>query len=392
MVRNVTFHNPIHQEENTPLVKILETDIQKKQSTAADGRKAPYVVDLARASYGGVTYPEPGSQWYLKKVSGVWTLMARGPQQNPQLDPDLRVVVGDTFIGNGGTTVFVDEVQMNDELMIVRPHSTDNALSTKITTDFEPRLLLTADGKFTWGMGDAAVPDTNLYRSGVDRLRTDDEFQSGRESSALNAFSAFVSGDSQVRWQIDATGKQGWGTGSGAVDTNLYRSSTDTLKTDDSFVVGSALNVTGLTTTGTLTVGSDSMTLNTAWTSFTTTWTGAGGNPVLNNGSVAGEYKLFGKFLFFTIIIAMGSTTTFGSGAYSFTIPAGLTWVDNMACINGMVRDNSAALQSMCAGTSNASSGAFDLRYDQGNQVSATTPFTLAQNDFIKIWGFGQVS
>ncbi len=392
MPKNVTYHNPIHQEENTPLVKILETDISKKQSTAADGRKTPYVIDLAKASYGGVTYPVPGSQWYVKKVSGVWTLMARGPQQNPQLDPSLRVTTGDTFIGNGGTTVFVDDIQFDDEIVIIRPLSTDNALSTKITTDTEPRLLLTTNGKFQWGAGDAAVVDTNLYRVGVSRLRTDSEFQSGRDLSSEPSFSALVTGDSQNRWQADADGKLWWGSGSGSVDTNLYRSAVDTLKTDDSFVVGSALNVTGLTTTGTLTVGSDVMAINTAWTSFTTTWT-ASSNPSIGNGSISGAYKLFGKMLWFTIMIALGSTTNIGSGAYGFTIPSGLTFADNMFGISGMVRDQSAGNQTMLAGLPTTATGSFDMRVNAANQLSGVSPYnSLGAGDFIKIWGFGQVS
>jgi hypothetical protein len=104
MVKNVTYHNPINQEENTPLVTILETRVDIKQSTAVDSRKAPYVIDLTKASFGGIYYPVPGTQWYLKKISGVWALMARAPQQNPQLNPSFVPVIGDTYIGSEGTT------------------------------------------------------------------------------------------------------------------------------------------------------------------------------------------------------------------------------------------------------------------------------------------------
>ena len=104
VIKNRTYHNPINQEENTPLVTILETRTDLNQSTAIDSRKAPYVIDLAKASFGGITYPTVGSQWLLKKVSGVWTLMARAPQQNPQLAPSLVPQAGDTFLGNEGTT------------------------------------------------------------------------------------------------------------------------------------------------------------------------------------------------------------------------------------------------------------------------------------------------
>lgn len=45
-------------------------------------------------------------------------------------------------------------------------------------------------------------------------------------------------------------GSMRWGSGTGAIDTTLYRSAADTLKTDDSFVVGGTGLVTGDLTTG----------------------------------------------------------------------------------------------------------------------------------------------
>lgn len=53
-------------------------------------------------------------------------------------------------------------------------------------------------------------------------------------------------GDTNPRLEGDSNGKLSWGAGGGsAVDTNLYRSAADTLKTDDAFQVGGALTVTG---------------------------------------------------------------------------------------------------------------------------------------------------
>lgn len=70
------------------------------------------------------------------------------------------------------------------------------------------------------------------------------------------AYGARVSGDTQDRVRIRADGRIDIGPGTGARDTNLYRSAADTLKTDDSLIVGSTLAVTGAATIGsTLTVG-----------------------------------------------------------------------------------------------------------------------------------------
>lgn len=57
-----------------------------------------------------------------------------------------------------------------------------------------------------------------------------------------------VTGDSDQRLQITADGGHSWGSGGGAVDTNLYRSGTSILRTDHSFSVGAGLSINGLAT------------------------------------------------------------------------------------------------------------------------------------------------
>jgi hypothetical protein len=54
--------------------------------------------------------------------------------------------------------------------------------------------------------------------------------------------------DAVERFILNADGKLEFGNGTDAVDTNLYRSAADTLKTDDALVVASTLAVTGAAT------------------------------------------------------------------------------------------------------------------------------------------------
>lgn len=62
--------------------------------------------------------------------------------------------------------------------------------------------------------------------------------------------------------------------------------------------------------------------LSEPWTAYTPTWTGAGGNPVLGNGSFAGSaYMRVGKLIVFRIVLTMGATTTYGTGQWSLTLP-----------------------------------------------------------------------
>lgn len=73
-----------------------------------------------------------------------------------------------------------------------------------------------------------------------------------------------VSASANNMFDVTAAGTMGWGAGSSATDTNLYRSAANTLKTDDALVVAGTFDVTGNATfggnltisTGNLTIGS----------------------------------------------------------------------------------------------------------------------------------------
>ncbi|MEV0183803.1 hypothetical protein AB0I54_31645 [Streptomyces sp. NPDC050625] len=58
-----------------------------------------------------------------------------------------------------------------------------------------------------------------------------------------------------------------------------------------------------------------------AWTPYTPTWTGSTTNPVLGNGNMVGRYMKFGRTVLCEINLTTGSTTTYGSGNYSWTLP-----------------------------------------------------------------------
>ena len=58
-----------------------------------------------------------------------------------------------------------------------------------------------------------------------------------------------------------------------------------------------------------------------AWTSYTPTWTGSTTNPVLGNGTMVGRYMKFGRTVVCHINMTTGSTTTYGSGNYNWSLP-----------------------------------------------------------------------
>lgn len=58
-----------------------------------------------------------------------------------------------------------------------------------------------------------------------------------------------------------------------------------------------------------------------AWTSYTPAWTATTTNPVVNNGTLTGRYMKYGRTCHVQVDLTCGSTTTYGSGAYSMSLP-----------------------------------------------------------------------
>ena len=58
-----------------------------------------------------------------------------------------------------------------------------------------------------------------------------------------------------------------------------------------------------------------------AWTSYTPTWLSSGTAPALGNGTISGAYRQSGKLGQLHILLTIGSTSTFGTGIYRFSLP-----------------------------------------------------------------------
>ncbi len=75
--------------------------------------------------------------------------------------------------------------------------------------------------------------------------------------------------------------------------------------------------------------------LQAAWTAYTPTWTSSGTAPAIGNGSIVGAYMQVGKTFDFRIALTAGSTTTFGTGQYSFSLPATLNSAMSSVYVHG---------------------------------------------------------
>lgn len=58
-----------------------------------------------------------------------------------------------------------------------------------------------------------------------------------------------------------------------------------------------------------------------AWTAYTPTWGSAATAPAIGNGSLTGQYIQLGKVVIFAAMITMGTTSTFGTGQWTLTLP-----------------------------------------------------------------------
>lgn len=121
------------------------------------------------------------------------------------------------------------------------------------------------------------------------------------------------------------------------------------------------------------------------WTAYTPVWTASGTAISLGNGTITGAWMNTGKLVIGRIFLTMGSTTTYGTGSYSFTLPvnsaAGAQWLPIGGCT---CRDSSPGTTygtvSFTAGSGTAGGGT-----DAGTRVGQLVPFTWANTDTLAI-------
>jgi hypothetical protein len=124
-----------------------------------------------------------------------------------------------------------------------------------------------------------------------------------------------------------------------------------------------------------------------AWSSYTPTWTGTGSNPAIGNGTLAGLFRLSGRTVHFTVYVLMGSTTTFGTGNWSWALPVTSTASNEgftFAVFYNDTGTGEAAAIARLASTTTVR--AFGLA-DGGGGFTSTSPITWANGDSIRISG-----
>lgn len=131
-----------------------------------------------------------------------------------------------------------------------------------------------------------------------------------------------------------------------------------------------------------------------AWTDYTPSWTASGSAPAIGNGVMEGRYKsLDSKTYIIRIHWAAGSTTTFGTGDWSFSLPAGLT-TQNSGKLSILAGDalDSGTIRRPMTGHCHANSTKVDVLVSDSGGVSSTVPWTWASGDEIWLSGIIEVA
>jgi hypothetical protein len=120
------------------------------------------------------------------------------------------------------------------------------------------------------------------------------------------------------------------------------------------------------------------------WTTFTPTWTATTTNPVIGNGTLTGKYIKIGKTVIAQYRFVAGSTTTFGSGNYRFSLPIN---ADRIVGAQGGVagslfmEDNGVA-NFQSTGVRLPDADRIEFLTSSTLPVSNSSPFTWANGDF----------
>lgn len=127
------------------------------------------------------------------------------------------------------------------------------------------------------------------------------------------------------------------------------------------------------------------------WRTYTPTWTGSGSNPAIGNGELVGAYMFDWNLMHVAIRMRAGSTTTFGSGRWTFSLPAALQSRPDLTLPGisaaGVAIDIGTRSYPIIArvepGNNYATVVSTTLGTGTSGDVDSDTPFTWATNDVL---------
>lgn len=128
------------------------------------------------------------------------------------------------------------------------------------------------------------------------------------------------------------------------------------------------------------------------WQTWSPAWTSTGTAPAVGNGSFIARYVQVGKLVVFVFQFSPGSSSTFGTGDYRFTLPvAASASVLNLPFGTAVLYDNSGPMAFTQAFPASATTFAmtYPATWPTGTEVHVgqLAPWTWAVNDLIRVVG-----
>lgn len=121
-----------------------------------------------------------------------------------------------------------------------------------------------------------------------------------------------------------------------------------------------------------------------AWTAYTPTWTSGGSAPALGNGTIVGAYNRVNSWIQLHVLLTIGSTSTFGTGTYRFTLPGGWSLSNDRIFGVGFAFDSSVTTYFL-GGTVFSTSSTATIRVHNtatsGGVPTSASPMTWATGD-----------
>ncbi|MCA1570796.1 MAG: hypothetical protein LC798_10865 [Chloroflexi bacterium] len=130
--------------------------------------------------------------------------------------------------------------------------------------------------------------------------------------------------------------------------------------------------------------------LQTAWAAYTPTWAGSSGNPALGNGTLVGASQKSGQVAHVRMRLVIGSTTTMGSGVYSWLLPYTAVGVQQAPPSTVQYYDLSTGQYQSGQVAIDAGASVFTLLMDLGNASgylarAGTTTISPASGDILVV-------
>lgn len=143
-----------------------------------------------------------------------------------------------------GQLVYLDaQATTQSAILVTGVDATVKALQGQVTGDTQKRYQVLVDGTQSYGPGGTTAPDLTVGRGGAGILAIGGTANATVAATTTTAYAALVTGDPFDRYRTYGDGKQEWGPGNAARDTNQYRSNPGVLKTDGALQATTSLRL-----------------------------------------------------------------------------------------------------------------------------------------------------